>query len=299
MGKIFAGVSAFPLTPLRDDRLDESAFRGLMERLSRAGVDSITALGSTGSYPYLSRGERARVARLAVEHAGDVPVFVGVGALRTSTVLTHIADAEAAGAAGVLLPPLSYQPLDEDDVFGLYRTVTDQSSLPVIVYDNPATTHFRFTTALYARIAALPGIASIKIPAVPTDPGAAAARVAEVRAVIPDHVTIGVSGDPSAATGLNAGCDGWYSVLAGTVPAPAVAIVRSVREGRSDDALAESARLAPLWELFAEFGSYRVIAAVAERMRLVPDNCLPLPIRGLSDVERARVADAVEALGFE
>ena len=55
---MFTGLSAFPLTPL-DDRgaLDEPAFVRLVTRLGAAGVQSIGALGSTGSYAYLSRAE--------------------------------------------------------------------------------------------------------------------------------------------------------------------------------------------------------------------------------------------------
>ena len=34
------GLSAFPLTPLRDDRLDRAAFVGLIERLVAAEVNS-------------------------------------------------------------------------------------------------------------------------------------------------------------------------------------------------------------------------------------------------------------------
>lgn len=113
---MFTGLSAFPLTPLVDDRVDEVAFAGLVDRLVSAGVDSITALGSTGSYAYLSREERALVTRIAVDHARLVPVIVGIGALRTSHVLEHLEDAQTAGAAGVLLAPMSYQPLTEDDV---------------------------------------------------------------------------------------------------------------------------------------------------------------------------------------
>ena len=52
---MLSGLSAFPLTPLRDDAVDEAAFVGLVERLVDAGVDSIAALGSTGSYLYLDR----------------------------------------------------------------------------------------------------------------------------------------------------------------------------------------------------------------------------------------------------
>lgn len=296
---IFTGLSAFPLTPLKDDAVDEHAFVGLIERLAVAGVDSITALGSTGSYAYLTEHERARVARIAVEHAGSTPVFVGVGGLRTSHVLAHIDNAEAAGAAGVLLAPMTYQPLTEDDVFELYRTVTEHTKLPVIVYDNPGTTRFAFTADLYARITELPGIASIKIPGVPTDPNEAQERVAAIRAVVPEHVTVGVSGDAFAAAGLNAGCDAWYSVIGGTLPDPALRITRAALGGRPEKAVAESQRLAPLWGLFAEFGgSLRVIAAIAEHLGLAPEKCLPLPVQGLSAAQRACVAEVVDELGL-
>lgn len=299
MNTRFTGLSAFPLTPLHDDVVDEAAFAGLIERLVAAGVDSITALGSTGSYAYLTPEERARVARLAVEHAGSTPVVVGVGGLRTSHVLAHVDSAEDAGAAGVLLTPMTYQPLTPDDVFELYRTVTEHTQLPVIVYDNPGTTHFMFTTDLYARIAQLRGIVSIKVPGVPSDPGKAREHVAGIRAVVPEHVTIGVSGDAFAATGLNAGCEAWYSVIGGTLPEPALTITRAAQAGHAGDAVAESERLAPLWALFAEYGgSLRVTAAIAEHLGLAPQQCLPLPIQGLTGEQRARVADVVDQLGL-
>ncbi|CAA9276955.1 MAG: Dihydrodipicolinate synthase family [uncultured Arthrobacter sp.] len=297
---MFTGLSAFPLTPLAHDAVDEAAFVRLMTRLREARVDSITALGSTGSYAYLSTDERARVARLAVEHAGPVPVFVGIGALRTSQVLRNADLAIQAGASALLLAPMTYQPLTEDEVFGLYRAVTGHSPLPVIVYDNPGTTHFTFSTGLYGRIAQLPGIASIKIPAVPSDPQSARSRVREIRSAIPDHVTIGVSGDAAAAAGLAAGCDAWYSVIGGTLPAPALRLTRAAQQGRADDAAAESQRLAPLWQLFSEYGgSIRVVAAIAGELGLASDNCLPLPIQGLNDQQRARVAGVIRDLRLD
>lgn len=299
MSNIFSGLSAFPLTPLSDDAIDESAFAALIERLAAAGVDSITALGSTGSYAYLSPAERARVAKLAVEHAGDIPVIIGVGALRTSQALEHVRSAERAGASGLLIAPMSYQPLTEGDVFALVRAVTEASDLPVILYDNPGTTHFTFTTELYARIAELSGIASIKIPGVSSDPLAARARVESIRAVIPKHVTIGVSGDATAADGLNAGCDAWYSVIGGVLPEEALAITRAAQLGHADEAASLSDRLAPLWQLFTEFGgSLRVTAALAEHLGLAPHACLPLPIQGLDASQRAQLAEAAETLGL-
>ncbi|MDY3678909.1 MAG: dihydrodipicolinate synthase family protein [Actinomyces urogenitalis] len=295
---LFAGLSAFPLTPMREDGVDEEAFVGIVKRLAAAGVDSIGALGSTGSYAYLSRAERARVARLAVEHAAGVPVIVGVGALRTSQVLALVDDAEAAGAAGLLLPAMSYQPLTDDDVLGLFRAVTEHTGLPVIVYDNPGTTHTTLSLDLYARLAQLPGIVSFKIPGVPCDPAGARQRVAQIRSVLPGHVTVGVSGDSCAAAGLNAGCETWYSVVGGMLPKVALAIVRAAQAGRGDDAQALADRLAPLWELFEDHGSLRVVAAVAERLGFAPDGCLPLPLRGLTADERERVAAVVARLGL-
>lgn len=294
---LFTGLSAFPLTPLADDQIDETAFVGLMQRLSTAGVDTITVLGSTGSYAYLSAGERDRITHLAVEHAGTTPVFVGVGALRTSQILANIDSAQRAGAAGLLLAPMTYQPLTDHDVFELFRTVTQHTDLPIIVYDNPGTTHFSFSNELYARITALPGIASLKIPGLPTEPVKAREHIAAIRAIIPDHVTIGVSGDAFAATGLRAGCDAWYSVIGGTLPHPALVITRAIQQHRHDEALQESQRLAPLWDLFTAFGgSLRVTAAIAEYLGMVPYQSLPLPIQGLSHIQRARVAEVVDAL---
>ncbi|GHC81276.1 dihydrodipicolinate synthase family protein [Nocardiopsis terrae] len=293
---MFTGLSAFPLTPLIEDRFDEAAHAGLITRLIDAGVDSIGALGSTGSYAYLDRDERHQVARASVREADGVPVVVGIGALRTSHVQALAEDAQQAGASAVLLAPMSYQPLTDEDVFGLYEDVTAELSVPLVVYDNPGTTHFTFSTELYARIAALPNVAAIKIPPVPLDAAAARKRIDAIRALVPGHVSIGVSGDSAASTGLNAGCQSWFSVVGGTVPEAVLPIVRAAQEGDPAGALAHSERLRPLWELFAAHGSLRVTAAIAEHLGLVAPRCLPRPVLGLSTSQRENVVRVVEEL---
>lgn len=293
---MFSGLSAFPLTPLNETSIDEAAFARLVERLAVAGVDSICALGSTGSYAYLGRAERARIVRLAVRHAGDVPVIAGVGALRTRDVLELAQDAQQAGARGVLLAPVSYQPLTCAEVYGLFEDVTRALSVPLCVYDNPATTHFQFSDDLHGRIAQLPHVASIKIPPVPRDLDAARARVQRLRALVPAHVTIGVSGDAAAATGLLAGCDAWYSVIAGTFPQIPVAITRAARAGNAQEAQRLSDRLTPLWSLFQQYGSLRVIATAAELRGLVPAPSLPLPLKSLTGEVRQRLGAILDEL---
>jgi len=296
---MLTGLSAFPLTPMNESAIDEAAFNRLVERLVAAGVDSIGALGSTGNYAYLSPAERGRIARLAVAHAGDVPVIVGISALRTRDVLTLAEDAQAAGASAVLLAPMSYQPLADEEVFGLFEAVSAQLSVPLCVYDNPGTTRFQFSDELHGRIAALPGVASIKIPGVPAEPAAARERVARLRALIPPEVTIGVSGDAFAATGLNAGCDAWYSVIGGLFPETALAITRAARAGRQEEATALSQRLEPLWALFRRHGgSLRVVATAAELLGLAETPSLPLPLRTLEGQDRQQLAAVLETLAL-
>lgn len=293
---MFSGLSAFPLTPMNESGIDEAAFALLVQRLAAAGVDSIGALGSTGSYAYLSRAERVRVAQLAVEHAGNVPVIVGVGALRTRDVLALAEDAQKAGASAVLLAPVSYQKLSADEVFGLYETVARSLSVPLCVYDNPGTTHFEFSDELHGRIAQLPNVRSIKIPAVPADPDAARARVERLRALIPSRVSIGVSGDGFAATGLNAGCEAWYSAIGGLFPETALAITRAAQAGDAQEATRLSERLKPLWALFGQYGSLRVVAAAAELRGRVEQPCLPLPLKALDGAGRQQLAALLDEL---
>lgn len=293
---MFTGLSAFPLTPLRDGQIDEAAYARLIERLVVAGVDSITALGSTGSYMYLDRDERRKATGIAVANAGGVPVMVGIGALRTSHAQRLADDAQEAGANAVLLAPVTYQSLDDDEVFDLFQDVAAGLSVPLVIYDNPGTTHVTFTDELYARISALPQVASIKIPGVPADGRDALKRVNAIRDHIPESVTIGISGDSVAATGLNAGCDVWFSVIGGTLPRDALRITRAAQSGDQATAIAESARLAPVWSLFTTHGSYRVTAAIAEHLGLVHADCLPRPVRGLRADARAQVIELVDRL---
>ena len=293
---MFHGLSAFPLTPMYKNSVDEGAFIGLIERLVNAKVDSIGVLGSTGNYAYLTREERKRVAQIAVQHSNSIPVMVGISAISTRDVLKNLEDAQNAGASAVLLAPMSYQKLTEEEVFKLYEIVTTELSVPLCVYDNPGTTHFHFSDELHGRIAHLPNGKSIKIPGVPSDPQAAFERVSHLRNIIPGHVSIGVSGDACAANGLKAGCDVWYSVIGGLYPKTAQLLTAAVKNGDIEEALRISELLTPVWEFFQRSGgSLRVVAAAAEIQNLVKAPCLPLPLSALDGTERERLAALLDS----
>jgi len=296
---LLTGLSAFPLTPINNDAngtIDENACSNLIARAAAASVDSITVLGSTGSYAYLTSDERRRVVELAIETAGDVPVLVGVGATRTRDVLRLAEHAQGAGAASLLVAPVSYQPLSNEEVYGLFADVDAAVSVPVVVYDNPGTTHFTFSDDLHARIADLPCIGSVKIPPVEGGPDAMRERIDALRSRVRAGVTIGISGDYVAAEALNAGCDAWYSVLGGTLPEACQAIVNASKAGQPALVTELSDQLNPLWDLFWEHGSYRVISALAEELGRVAHPNLPRPVLGLDNRGRHQVRAALRAL---
>ncbi|WP_354002694.1 dihydrodipicolinate synthase family protein [Occultella kanbiaonis] len=170
--------------------------------------------------------------------------------------------------------------------------------MPLCVYDNPRTTQFTFADELYGRVSRLPQVGSIKIPGVPDGTDAAAAHVQRLRAAVPEHVTIGISGDPMAATGLLAGCDAWYSVVGGVLPERALAITRAARAGDRNGALALSGALETVWELMRRHGSMRVASALAEELGLVGTPNLPKPLRALDADVRVGLRDWVRSAGL-
>lgn len=293
---MFKGLCAFPLTPLNESSIDQNALANLIRNLNDAKVHSVGVLGSTGSYAYLSREERNLVTKITIENAGDTPVIVGIGALRTKDVLLLAEDAQKAGAKGLLLAPVSYQKLTDEEVFSHYEMVCKNISIPLCVYDNPGTTHFEFSDVLHGRLAELPNVASIKIPPLSNNLAEAKARVDRLRSHIPKHVTIGISGDHSGAIGLNAGCEAWYSALGGLLPHPILQMVKASQANRTDEVNRISESLDSLWAFFRQHGSLRVIATIAEIKGIIQGPSLPLPIKSLNGEERKRLEVCINGL---
>ena len=285
---VFAGLSAFPLTPAdKDGIVDVNALGVLVDRLARAGVDSISVLGSTGGYAYLDRDQRNRAVATAVEAAaGRVPVVVGVGALRTSWARGLAIAAEDLGASGLLLAPMSYTKLTEREVEDHFQTVASATGLPLAIYNNPGTTNFAFSHAVIARLAALPGIAAVKMPALKC--GNYVSEISTLRAGAPARFKIGYSGDWCAAPALLAGADAWHSVIAGILPGPALQLTRAAQAGDADLVKQIDEAFAPLWSFFAVHGSLRLIYDIAEMLGLVVGNP-PLPLQRANAEVRAEL----------
>lgn len=140
---LFNGLSAFSITPTdAAGRVDTAILARLLKRILRAGANSIGLLGSTGGYAFLSRDERRRAVEAAMESVGGrILVIVGVGALRTDEAEALARDAKAAGADGLLLAPMFYTPLTEEEVFQHMSAVAEAGGLPLCIYNNPNSDH--------------------------------------------------------------------------------------------------------------------------------------------------------------
>ena len=286
----FDGLIAYPITPAdADGRVDDVALGRLLDRLAAAGVAGIGLLGSTGTYPYLTRPERRRAVEAAMQVvAGRAPLLVGVGTLRTDEAVALAADARAAGADAGLLAVVSYIPLQEDEVFAHYQAVA-ATGLPLCVYDNPGTTGFTFSPALIARLSRVPGIQAAKVPA----PGAAA--LAELRAGCAPGFRVGCSVDARAAEALLAGADAWHGVAAGLFPRSCLDVAKAARAGDAAETRRLNTAMQPLWDLFAAHTSLRVMYAAAGHLGLC-SAAPPRPVLPLPDEARRQVAEVIDRL---
>lgn len=290
---LFEGLTAFPITPTDEHyRVDTELLGRLLERLCYAGVDSIGFLGSTGIYAYLTLDERKRALAVAIEVVkGRVPIIVGVGALRTDDAVELATHARTSGADAVLMAPMSYTPLMDDEAYQHYRAVAAAADLPLCIYNNPGTTHFSFNIALLEKLSRIEQIEAVKMP-LPNG-----ANFTEELAILRErtNLKIGYSGDWGMVDAMLGGADAFYSVLGGTLPSPTVAVMRAAQAGRIEEARKLGNALEPVWNTFKSYGSIRVMYAIVEILglgRTVP----PRPILPLDPDARSRVETAIMSL---
>ena len=291
---IFKGLSAFPITPcdangalLTDDLWD------LLTRLDGADVQSIGLLGSTGTYAYLTRETRAQAIHVARAAISQKPLIVGAGALRTDDAVALAKDAQAAGADGLLLAPVSYAPLFQNEVYAHFEAVADATPLPLCIYNNPGTTHFHFTTDLLVRLGRLPTVKAVKMP-LPTD----MAEIAALRSALSGDVVLGYSADWGCPNCILAGAEAWFSVIAGYLPDETAKLARAAERKDQAEVDRMNAAFQPLWDLFQSWGSVRVIYAAAQIERrnsaVLPKPLLPIPQAHHDDIMSA--LDAARAV---
>ncbi|MBA4115592.1 MAG: dihydrodipicolinate synthase family protein [Rubrobacter sp.] len=164
------GVCTIALTPFSEKGdVDEAGIESLSEMYLNAGVHGVTILGIMGEAHKLSDAERTLVMeRYLSAIDGRVPVVVGCSTSATRVATERAREAEAAGAAAVMVaPPSNIKNLDL--VFEHYRRVAEGASVPVVVQDEPVNTGVTMPAPFLARlIDEIPNCRYVKLEEAPT-----------------------------------------------------------------------------------------------------------------------------------
>jgi 4-hydroxy-tetrahydrodipicolinate synthase len=151
----FHGIIAYPITPFKDngETIDTNTLRFLIDQLIEDETHAIAPLGSTGESAYLTDAEWEEVASVSIRQvAKRVPTVVGISELTTRNAVRRAKFAENVGADAVMVLPISYWKLSEQEIFQHYDAIARAISIPIMVYNNPATSGIDMTPELIARM---------------------------------------------------------------------------------------------------------------------------------------------------
>jgi len=150
-----SGIISYPITPFSSDEksIDFNVLGETLELLLKNGSDAIAPLGSTGESAYLSLGEWQQVAEYTIKKVSSrVPVIVGISELTTSGAVNRAQYAQSIGADCVMVIPVSYWKLTEQEVYNHYKEISDAITIPIMVYNNPATSGIDMSPELLVRM---------------------------------------------------------------------------------------------------------------------------------------------------
>jgi len=237
---MFFGSIPALLTPFAAGRVDEAAFRNLVEWQIDEGSNGLVPCGTTGEAATLSIDEQGRLIELAVEVArGRVPVLAGCGSNNTAHAVELTKIAKSAGADAALHVPPYYNRPNQDGIYAHLAAVADLD-LPIMLYNVPSRTITDISVETMARLSRLPNVIGVK------DATGNLARVSAQRLACGEEF-IQLSGNDDMALGFNAmGGVGCISVTANIAPKLCAEFQAATRERRWDDALALQDRLYPL-----------------------------------------------------
>lgn len=243
MTKNFRGVFTVMITPLdAGGAVDTGALAAFTDWQIRQGIHGLIPLGSTGEFLSLSEDERGAVIRTVVgTAAGRVPVLIGTGAEDTREAVRLSRKAEAMGADGVMIIPPFYSTPTDDELVHHYAAIAAAISVPIMVYNNPATANVDLKPELVARIAAIAGCDYIK------ESTLEVTRVRDIIRLAGSDMTVfgGILGFESFVMGAQ----GWVAVASNVAPAAMTRIFELVAdEHKIDEARALYLKWLPVIE---------------------------------------------------
>jgi 4-hydroxy-tetrahydrodipicolinate synthase len=166
MPTTFRGCHTVTVTPFTEDgsAIDARALKRFLDWQHASGVPGVILLGTTGEFLTVSEAERELLVAETVAHCrGKMSVMVGATNAHTPNAVRYARMAERLGADGLMIAPPYYYTVTEDEIFAYYAAISEAVSIPIMLYNNPFTTHVDMKPALIARMTKdLPNIRYIK-----------------------------------------------------------------------------------------------------------------------------------------
>jgi len=236
------------ITPFKNGKIDEAAFRKLINWQIAEGTQGLVPCGTTGESPTLSHDEHNRVIEICVEEArGRVPVIAGTGSNSTEEAIMLTRHAKEVGCDAVLSVTGYYNKPTQEGQYRHFMAVADAVDIPIILYNIPARAIVGINLDTMARLSKHKNIIGVK------DATANLTRPSLERlACGPDWLM--VSGEDGTALGYNAhGGQGCISVAANLAPRACAEFQAACAAGDYAKARDYQDRLMPLHDaLFCE-----------------------------------------------
>jgi len=285
------GIIAYPITPFNDAGIDTDRLTSLVEAMVDAGVHAVAPLGSTGESAYLSLEEWKTVVDTTVAAvAGRVPVVVGSSDLTTSGTVARAAYAEAAGATAVMVIPVSYWALNDREIVQHYTAVSDAISIPIMAYNNPATSGIDMRPKLlHQMFETVENVTMVK------ESTGDIQRMLALKELSGGALPFYNGSNPLVLEALIAGASGWCTAAPCLRPAPVIALYEAFAAGETDRAREIYDELLPLLRFIVAKG---LPTAVKSGLEILgePAGVPRLPLLPLDAHDRTELESILEVV---
>jgi 4-hydroxy-tetrahydrodipicolinate synthase len=154
------------VTPItEDEKVDEASLRRLVDYVIEGGCSGILAFGSNGEFYMMEEAEMEEALKIMVDQcAGRVPIYMGVGAIRTSKCVRLARMGVRLGARSVsILQPMFLRPTEEE-LKQHFRTIAAAvPEVPVLLYNNPGRCGYAMSQDLVQELAhSIPNLVGMK-----------------------------------------------------------------------------------------------------------------------------------------
>lgn len=152
------------VTPFNSNHeVDFDRLEALFDEQCRHKVDGVVVLGTTGETPTLFEEEQQEIVKRALKALkGKMKVIVGTGTYATHKTIKLTQAAEEAGADAALIVTPYYNKPTQEGIYKHFEAISQNSLLPIIVYNIQGRTGRNIDTDTLKKIADLPTVIGVK-----------------------------------------------------------------------------------------------------------------------------------------